>query len=42
MALMKDLRTQLQDHLDTHQIKNGHNVDRLIDTSSPETIESSK
>jgi hypothetical protein len=42
MALMKDLRTQLQDHLDANQIKNGQNVERLIDTSSEKTIESSK
>jgi hypothetical protein len=35
MALMKDLRIQLQEHLDKFEIKNGENVDRLIDKSSP-------
>lgn len=42
MAIMKDLRTELQTHLDKFAIKNGKNTNLLVDRSTPETEEASK
>jgi len=42
MALMKDLREQLQAHLDKFAIKDGQNAESFIDTSSPEAENASK
>lgn len=42
MALMKELREQLQTHMDKFAIMNGKNADRFIDNTSPEAENASK
>lgn len=42
MALMKQLRGQLADHLERLEIKDGNNADKLIELSSPAAAEKSK
>ena len=42
MATMKQLRDEFQDHLNKFGITKDENRDKLIDTTSPETIETSK
>jgi len=42
MALMKDLRGQLKAYVDKHQIKDGKNLDKIIDNSCVMSTENSK
>ena len=42
MATMKELKSDLDRHLDKRQIKDGLNSDRLIDETDASTIEKSK